>query len=191
MDKQKDNHFKNLTKTEKCMLGLLTLVAVGILITYVPWGGSAQPTFLNETVATEAQTTHLTPMTYEQQLETKLATILESLEGAGKTSVMVTTSATDEKVLAEEVVECIEGTTQQDATGNIKTDNREDTTTQIVMQKGDTPFIIKENRATIEGVLVLAEGAGNGQVKAEITQAVASVLDVPVHKIAVLKMAQK
>ena len=56
------------------------------------------------------------------------------------------------------------------------------------MEKGGTPFIIKENKPQVEGVLVLAEGADDVNIKNAIIQSVSSLLDVPVHKIAVYKM---
>lgn len=181
---------KNFNTTQKLMLVGLGLVVLGILATYIPWGGKdTQPTF-------EAAAPHVVEdkkekkeLSYEEDLEQKLGAILKELEGAGETKVMVTTRTSNEQVLAEEVVQVIESTDETDAAGRTKTDNKQDVERKVVMQDGDTPFIIKENRPEIEGVLVLAEGADNVEVKNAIIQAVASVLNVPVHKIAVFKMA--
>ena len=47
--------------------------------------------------------------------------------------------------------------------------------------------VVKENKPEIKGVLILAEGADDSTVRSEITEAVSRVLEVPVHKISVLK----
>ncbi len=41
---------------------------------------------------------------------------------------------------------------------------------------------------SIEGVIVVAGGGGNGTVSASITSAIEALLGIPAHKIKVLKM---
>ena len=178
---------KKLNKTQIGMLVALGLVVLGIVATYIPWGKATETTFVASTVLTEKNTNK--ERSYEEELEYKLEEILGELAGAGQTKVMVTTSTSDERVLAEEVVEVIQDTDETDKSGRTKSNSKQDVERKVVMQKGDTPFVIKENRPQIEGVLVLAKGADNATVKNAIIQAVASVLGVPVHKIAVFKMA--
>lgn len=185
-----------MNNTTKLMLGALILIAVGILATYLPWGKSpetAVPTVAQaEATPDEGEWSkeQMVGLTYEELLELRLEGILKELDGAGATKVMVTTSAGEERVLAEEVVECVQGTNETSGSGTTKTTEKQDIERKIVMQDGDTPFIIKENRPEVEGVLVLAEGADDITIKNAIIQAVSSVLDVPVHKIAVYKMAE-
>ncbi|MGL4799185.1 MAG: hypothetical protein ACRCWY_07295 [Cellulosilyticaceae bacterium] len=179
-----------LSTTEKLFLGVLMLVAVGIVVSYFPWGEKpAAPTVALEGAQVAEEKKLVGEDDYEALLEEKLEMILKSLEGAGQAKVMVTTSTSNEKVLAEEVVQCIQDTDETDKSGRSKSNTKEDLERKVVMQKGDIPFIVKENRPEIEGVLVLAEGADDSNVKNAIIQAVSSVLDVPVHKIAVFKMA--
>lgn len=42
---------------------------------------------------------------------------------------------------------------------------------------------------TVEGVVIVAEGGGNGSVASNITSALEALLGIPAHKIKVLKMS--
>lgn len=191
-EREKDPNKLQMNRTHKLMIAGLVLVVVGILATYLPSNKDEVPTAvetLAQDVAVETQPFE-TELTYEELLEMRLESILAQLEGAGTADVMVTVSAGQEKVLAEEVVECVQNTNESSQSGSNKNTTRQDQERKIVMQDGDTPFVVKENRPEIEGVLVLAEGANDVNIKNAIIQAVSSVLDVPVHKIAVYKMAE-
>lgn len=181
---------KNLNTTQKAMLIIGTIVMVGIVFATAPLKKEAtEPTFGDEAASVVSDKVSMDELSYEESLEKKLSEILAALEGAGETKVMVTTRTTDEQVLAQEVIQIVEKKDETDVSGKTRTDSKEDTKTKVVMKNGSTPFIVKKNRPQIEGVLVLAEGADNVTVRNAIIQAVASVLNVPVHKIAVFKMA--
>ena len=55
---------------------------------------------------------------------------------------------------------------------------------------GKNPYIIMENMPEVEGVIVVCEGGDNKILVSDITNAVESILGVPVHKIKVMKMYQ-
>lgn len=174
---------------------LFALVAGGILITYLPDGKVEEVASGNVVVETVTNLkgnnngNSTSTLAYEELLEMRMETILTSLEGAGATKVMVTTAGSTEKILAEEVVQNSLDIDEITQAGNRKTSEKQDVERKIVKEKGDTPFVIKETKPEIEGVLVLAEGADDVNIKNAIIQSVSSLLDVPVHKIAVYKMS--
>ena len=51
--------------------------------------------------------------------------------------------------------------------------------------------MVKEMQPEVEGILIVAEGAGDETVVKEITYAVQVLFDVPVHKIKVAKMSSR
>lgn len=54
---------------------------------------------------------------------------------------------------------------------------------------GQVNVMVKINEdESIEGVIVVAEGGGNGTVSANITSAIEALLGIPAHKIKILKM---
>ena len=75
-------------------------------------------------------------------------------------------------------------------------DQRLDTSDALLLQQtdaklsggsGGTPYVIQERVPEVEGVLVLADGAGSATVKAQIAEAVQALFPVEAHKIRVLK----
>lgn len=170
-------------------VALLGIVIGGILLTYLPEPAKTVISEGTEMVQVSSGNTGSTgQMTYEELLEIRMEEILGNLDGAGNAKVMITTSGSTEKVVAEEVVQNKQGTEETTGSGTKKTSEKEDVERKVVMEKGGTPFIIKENKPQVEGVLVLAEGADDVNIKNAIIQSVSSLLDVPVHKIAVYKM---
>ena len=167
---------------------IFALVAGGIGLTYLPTQPKAQEAASQGSEIIEAGSSSASSMGYEELLEMRMETILGNLDGAGQTKVMITTSGSTEKVLAEEIAQNIQDTDETTNAGNRKTSEKQDIEKKVVMEKGGTPFVIKENKPKVEGVLVLAEGADDTNIKNAIIQSVSSLLDVPVHKISVYKM---
>ena len=50
------------------------------------------------------------------------------------------------------------------------------------------PLILEEASPAVEGAVIVAQGADSPAVAAALHQAAQALLDVPAHKIAVLKM---
>lgn len=175
------------TKVPAAVL-IFALVVGGIGLTYLPTSPNAQEVASEGVEVVQVGSSNANAMTYEELLEMRMETILASLEGAGQAKVMITTAGSTEKVLAEEVVQNTQGVDETTGSGNKKTSEKQDIERKVVMEKGNTPFVVKENKPKVEGVLVLAEGADDANIKNAIIQSVSSLLDVPVHKIAVYKM---
>lgn len=95
---------------------------------------------------------------YESLTELRLEEILSKVTGVGKTNVAVIIKDSGKTVL-----------------------NVED-------GYNTSKKIEKEDKPEIQGVLIVAEGAGNVEIVSEITDAVSALLGIPVNKIKVLKM---
>ena len=52
----------------------------------------------------------------------------------------------------------------------------------------DSPYVIQEKKPQAQGVVVIAQGADNPEVVSSITAAAQALLNVPVHRIQVLRM---
>ena len=53
---------------------------------------------------------------------------------------------------------------------------------------GVSPFVLTESGPVVEGVVITAQGADQPSVAAALHQAAQALLDVPAHKVAILKM---
>ncbi|EEM04135.1 Sporulation stage III protein AG [Bacillus pseudomycoides] len=58
----------------------------------------------------------------------------------------------------------------------------------VIIREGDkeTPIVLRTEKPKVRGVLVVAKGVDNIQVKAMVKEAVTRMLDVPSHRVAVL-----
>ncbi len=172
------------TKKQNYLYLLIVIAVLGIAITYIPTNKTPHH---NKTPSAPILNTSNDVLSYEEALEKRLTNILQKMEGVGQVNVMLTTFSNEEKVLAEEKTQNYEHQEEKDQAGGSRITEKNDTRNKIILQSGNTPFIIKENRPQIEGVLVLAEGADSSLVKTQIIESVSNVLQVPVHKVSVFK----
>lgn len=113
-----------------------------------------------ETVSTAAP--------YKQQLEQQLEQLIGQVDGAGKTTVMLTLESGEETIYA---LDTLSGQTQSQQT-------------HVLLEDG-TALEETTHLPTVCGVAVVCEGGGDIRVAARITELVAALLDVPTNRICV------
>ena len=119
-----------------------------------------------------------------QDIQKEMEEVLSCVEGAGQVRVMVTYRSGAEQVLAteerrEESSKSTEASVQTEQTV-VLADNGD----------GQSPIVLKEQSPIVEGVVIVAEGGEDPVVCGRLTEAAQALLDIPSHKIAVLKMKQ-
>lgn len=140
---------------------------------------SAQP----ETVGTEE---------YSRYLEEKLTNLLSGMEGAGKVEVMITLQASEELVVEKDESVNRSNTNEEDTQGGKRIVTQLETqNTTVYDSEGNAsnPYVVKRILPKVEGVVVVAEGAGSGTVNRSIVEIVQALFDVEAHKIKVVKMS--
>ncbi|GAB6931897.1 stage III sporulation protein AG [Calditerricola satsumensis] len=125
----------------------------------------------------------------EEHYESQLREMLELVMGVSDVSVMVSLETSPEQVVQvnrdnrQQVIE------EEDSRGGTRktTDTTQRDQVVVVNQgSGEKPVVIKTRQPKVRGVLVVARGVENAQVKRWIVEAVQRVLDVPAHRISVL-----
>ena len=115
-----------------------------------------------------ASTPTATVSQYQTQLEQQLEGLISQLQGAGRTTVMVTLTTGEETVYA---VDTQTGELQQQET-------------HVLLQDGsalaETTYLPQ-----VCGVAVLCEGGGDVRIAARITELLHSLLDLPTNRICV------
>jgi len=101
--------------------------------------------------------------TYKTQLEQQLTELIEQVQGAGKTTVMLTLESGEETVYA---LDTLSGQTQTQQT-------------HVLLDDGTAL------EQTICGVAVVCEGGGDVRVASRITELVGALLDVPSNRVCV------
>lgn len=168
---------------------LVVLAAVGVLLVAV--GGFFD---LNRekpgTTASEPQSAVAAVQpSSEEALENKLVALLSKVKGAGSVAVQVTLETGETTDLAKNNTKESRTIQEKDPSGTIRTTTEVKNSEQILLAKennGDKPIVLKKAKPVVKGVLVLAEGAGDSTVKANLTQAVETGLGIAAYKVTVL-----
>ncbi len=124
----------------------------------------------------------MSSVTYCEYLEEKVQEIVESIEGAGKSKVMITLSETTEYIYA---------TNDKDTRKN--TENSNDSTFEndyviIESNSNDTGLLIKTIEPKVRGVAVVCEGGNDSTVQRQIYSAVSAVLNISTSRISISKL---
>ncbi|MCT4598087.1 MAG: stage III sporulation protein AG [Vallitalea sp.] len=132
------------------------------------------------------------PQTYEEKLEKRLEKEFAQIDGVGKIEVIIMLKTSGEIVINKDVPNSNSETDEVDAQGGkrlITQTEQQESTVLINNSDGSTkPIILKELEPQISGVVIIAEGGGDIVVKNNLINAAKVLLDVPVHKIEVMKM---
>lgn len=180
-----------LNKTGKQKITIVVLAGILLLVISLPvkkTNDSIQNTDSSRTVSSA----ELSGDDYAKYLEDKLTAILGKVNGVGKVTVSVTVKNTGRKTIASDGSMSEQKINESDSTGGSRvTEEKSQSNTNIFYDtaNGSEPFVTEKSMPQVEGIIVVAEGGGDGTVASEITAAVEALLDVPAHKIKVLKMS--
>ncbi|MDE7427779.1 MAG: hypothetical protein K2N00_00670, partial [Lachnospiraceae bacterium] len=124
--------------------------------------------------------------------EEKLEESLRFVEGAGKVRVLITLKESEEKVLAKDGTLENQETVETDASGgnrHIVESREEKSVIRTVDDRGqDVPLVVKTVSPCVEGVVVIAQGADQAQVRKDIIEAIQVLFDIDMNRIAIIKM---
>ncbi len=170
------------------IIGVIAIIAGGTI-----FGGSKEENTAGQGKEKEAaQTLGMAAQADEKnEVEKRIEAILAQIEGAGKVDVMVTYVSGKEVVPAYDTKKSENDTSEKDNTGGTRNINQNDYENKIAYEEGagtgKKPIILKEVLPEVRGVVVVAEGAGNIEVKEKLSKAVQVLLDVPIHRIQVFE----
>lgn len=136
--------------------------------------GGSQPTSMRE---------------YEEYYENQLKGAIESVVGVNDVTIVVNVDSTEKKVFEKNLINKKQITSETDSNGGKREVEDNSTEEQIVIvREGDkeVPLVSETEKPSIRGVLIVAKGAEDIQVKKNIIEAVMRSLDVPSHRVSVL-----
>lgn len=143
-------------------------------------------------IQTNSQVAYVSLTQYENDLEQSLADIISSINGAGKTRVLLTMDSTVEQVYATD-----KNMTQKDTINSGEaTQTNKDTSadsTYITVELADgtqQTVLLKEIQPKVRGVLVVCSGGDNSVVKEKIVDAVTKALDISSSRVSVAGLSQ-
>ena len=172
---------------------LLTAVLVAAILLLVFWPSQTDSKKEEKQQAEEVQPQEQATETdtdERKKLEEDLKRILLQVEGVGEVDVAVTMESTGRK-LVEKDVPLSESTADETGNGtSSKKENKNSEETTVYLENADgtkTPYVIEETMPEVRGVLVVAQGADDPQVVAEIKEAAMALFHLEAHKIKVMK----
>lgn len=125
----------------------------------------------------------------ENDYENELKEILQTAVGVDEVEIMVNLDATDTKIYEKNITTQTQLTDETDREGGKrKVEDVSKDEQLVIIRNGETesPVVVKIKKPEVRGVLIVAKGADNIQVKKWIVEAVTRVLDVPSHRVSVL-----
>lgn len=189
----KSKWLSELKKIGFLRLGLLAVAAIILIICSLPQNQSSnlnQAQSVGSSLDTDGDTSLFS---YEHELENRLEQILGGMEGITSVDVMITLSATSEKVLEKSIQ--LEENKQEIEKGS--GESLEKSVTSSLSKKnealltgntsGSMPYIIKEMSPSIQGVVVAAQGNITQTKIREISEAVQALFGIEAHKIKVIE----
>ena len=172
---------------------LLTAVLVVVILLLAFWPSAAdheeQEKQQTEEVQTQVEETE-TNADERKKLEDDLKRILLQVDGVGEVDVAVTMESTGRK-LVEKDVPLSESSVDETGNGtNSKKESKNSEEATVYLENADgtkAPYVIEETMPVVRGVLVVAQGADDPQVVAEIKEAAMALFHLEAHKIKVMK----
>lgn len=129
----------------------------------------------------------------EREMEQRLEEVFGQINGVGKVDVTLTLASGPEKVFASNTTVGRKNIEEKDQGGGTRVTTEITENGQMVIAhqgsaESDLPVTVKEIPPVIKGVLVVAEGAGNPQIREELSRAAQTVLNISAYKVTVLPM---
>lgn len=175
---------------EKIIYGIILLIVVSAMFIFSGKQADQQVLAPN----TEAQSTVAQDNSQieimEQKLAEKISSTIEQMRGVGKVKVLVTLSSGLKKEYAKD-----ESITKRDSKVTDKQGSVQETTEttendKLVIPSNALPVVVMEESPQIAGVLIIAQGATDPQIREEIFTAVKTLLNIETIKINVSPMKE-
>ena len=189
---KKSENGKDKKKQIENIVVFIIILIITVLVINNMWSRGE-----NESKQDKTDTTKVLAQTSSSQqdnLESNLEDILETINGVGKVKVLIkySESSTVVAMYNETISESI--TKENDGNGGSKDVKESEKKKEIVYTDEDgtnKPITEKVVMPVIEGAIITAQGASNVNIKTSIVSAVEAVTGLPVHKIQVFEMNSK
>lgn len=165
---------------EKLLIGVL--VGLLLLVIAVPLPGEKkkqEKAELSDSQSKAAET---------GSTEEKLRKILGKISGVGAVEVFITYEDSGRVVIEKDEAQSNELVREADSSGGSRTTTRTENKQETVYGNGEQPYVVQQLAPKVEGVLVVAEGAGNVSVKRQIMETIKALFGLESHKISIMKM---
>lgn len=118
---------------------------------------------------------------YVEYMEERLTSVLEQVDGISDVRVMITVKDSGENIALKD-----SGSSSSE-NGDSSQRSVSEETVMVSEGSGSSPYVVRYREPETEGVVIICNGAENGDTTLKITNAVQALFDVPTHKIVILE----
>lgn len=125
----------------------------------------------------------------ENSYEKDLTKMLENIDKVSNVEVMVNLDSTKVKVYEKNLITSQQTTDETDTQGGMrKLEDQSEETDTVLVRQGDkeTPILVQTKKPDVRGVIVVANGVEDVEIKKWVIEAVSRILDVPTHRVSVM-----
>ena len=171
-------------------LGLVVFIGIALLVMPGLFLGKSKPLPQAPNLVLEKtdskQDTYLLSAV-ESALAQQVSQILSQVEGVGKVTVSVSLASGPAHDYARNITDSKSTNEEKDTGGGTRTTTEMNQKTELVFAAGKgEPVIIKEMGPQNKGIVIVAEGAKDVEIRSKLSRAVQSMLDLPAHRVMVL-----
>lgn len=132
-----------------------------------------------------------TSNSYEEKLRKDLTDTLLQVSGVGKVSVMIYFEGGSESLPAMNINDTNKKIEEKDSQGGLRTTTEANKSHNVVIVNdggNSKPFVVRQVNPTIGGVMIVAEGSENAELRERLHNAVKTVLNIPGNKVTIMPM---
>ena len=124
----------------------------------------------------------------EYDLQKELEDILSKMQGVGKTKVLITYFQTSSIIPMYSETESTSVTEEKDSGGGTRKQETSNVNKEVITNNNNDAITKTVVLPKVEGAIIIAEGGGNANIKANIIQAVTAVTGIASYKVQVFEM---
>lgn len=156
---------------------ILAVIISGVLLLLISYGNVFRkdaPAKSSPSPTQTAESAEGGQEAYREQMERRVESILEHVEGVGAVEAMITLKASREKVTLKDNTE--NAGKSEEKSVLIEDEN-----------KNTVPYIVQEVEPEVEGIVIVCAGGDSPTIQREIIAAISALFPVESHKIKVMK----
>ncbi|MGL5634942.1 MAG: stage III sporulation protein AG [Sarcina sp.] len=198
MDKKSFEKLINKLKKDKklfyLVVGLLVLILLAFSLSYLGEIGNISKSEKGNIIGSaNSNTTDLPKINYEYEKEEteNLKNILSKIKGVGEVEVNLRFAGSEVMVPAKDSNSKERTTEEIDSEGGKKSNSEINDDDKVVMQngsKGNSPFILETKKPEVIGVMVVAQGAADSEIKYEISKAISNLYNISLENVSIFAM---
>lgn len=128
----------------------------------------------------------------EGALAQQISAALNQIEGAGAVVVSVSLETGYKQEYVQNITQDATTVQEQDNTGGTRNTSTTNQRTEVVFtQNGEKALVAAEKTPEVRGVLIVAEGARDSDIKMKLSKAVQTLLNVPAHRVMVISKERR